>query len=76
MTIRVLLVDDQALVRAGFAMVIDSQDDMQVVAQAENGREAIDVVMAHPVDVVLMDIRMPVLDGLSATAEILSLIHI
>lgn len=73
MTIRVLLVDDQALVRAGFAMVIDSQDDMQVVAQAENGREAIDVVMAHPVDVVLMDIRMPVLDGLSATAEILAM---
>ncbi|PKY70839.1 DNA-binding response regulator [Brevibacterium ravenspurgense] len=73
MTIRVLLVDDQALVRAGFAMVIDSQDDMKVIAQAENGREAVNTVAAQAVDVVLMDIRMPVLDGLSATAEILAL---
>lgn len=73
MTIRVLLVDDQALVRAGFAMVIDSQDDMKVVAQAENGREAVNTVAAQAVDVVLMDIRMPVLDGLSATAEIMAL---
>lgn len=73
MTIRVLLVDDQALVRAGFAMVIDSQDDMKVVAQAENGREAVNTVAAQAVDVILMDIRMPVLDGLSATAEIMAL---
>lgn len=73
MTIRVLLVDDQALVRAGFAMVIDSQDDMKVIAQAENGREAVNTVAAQAVDVVLMDIRMPVLDGLSATAEIMAL---
>lgn len=73
MTIRVLLVDDQALVRAGFAMVIDSQDDMKVIAQAENGREAVNTVAAQAVDVVLMDIRMPVLDGLSATAEITAL---
>ena len=73
MTIRVLLVDDQALVRAGFAMVIDSQDDMKVIAQAENGREAVNTVAAQAVDVVLMDVRMPVLDGLSATAEIMAL---
>lgn len=73
MTVRVLLVDDQALVRAGFAMVIDSQDDMKVIAQAENGREAVNTVAAQAVDVVLMDIRMPVLDGLSATAEIMAL---
>lgn len=73
MTIRVLLVDDQALVRAGFAMVIDSQDDMKVIAQAENGREAVNTVAAQAVDVVLMDIRIPVLDGLSATAEIMAL---
>lgn len=73
MTIRVLLADDQALVRAGLAMVIDSQDDMRVVAQAENGRQAIEAVRAHAIDVVLMDIRMPVLDGLSATQEIVAL---
>lgn len=73
MTVRVLLVDDQVLVRAGLAMVIDSQDDMRVVAQAENGREAVEAVRAHAVDVVLMDIRMPVLDGLSATQEIVAL---
>lgn len=66
----VLLADDQALLRAGFAMVIDSQPDLQVIAQAGNGREALDLIGVHTPDVVLMDIRMPIMDGLEATAQI------
>ena len=66
----VLLVDDQALLRAGFAMVIDSQPDMEVVAQAGDGSAALELVGQHRPAVVLMDIRMPVMDGLEATAAI------
>lgn len=69
--IRVVLVDDQALFRAGIRMVIDSQPDLQVVGEAGDGSEALAVVRAQRPDVVLMDIRMPVMDGLTATAEIL-----
>jgi DNA-binding NarL/FixJ family response regulator len=69
--IRVVLVDDQALFRAGIRMVIDSQPDLQVVGEAGNGRDGIEVVRREKPDVVLMDIRMPVLDGLAATAELL-----
>lgn len=69
--IRVALVDDQALFRAGIRMLVDSQPDLEVVAEASDGREAIEVVRAHRPDVVLMDIRMPVMDGLAATAELL-----
>jgi DNA-binding NarL/FixJ family response regulator len=69
--IRVLLVDDQALFRAGIRMLVSSQPDMQVVAEAGNGQEALAAVAQSRPDVVLMDIRMPVMDGLIATAELL-----
>ena len=69
--LRVALVDDQPLVRAGFAMVIDSQPDLDVVVQAADGPEAVEQLRAHRVDVVLMDVRMPRLDGIEATARLL-----
>jgi DNA-binding NarL/FixJ family response regulator len=69
-SIRVLLADDQELIRAGFAALIDSTPDLEVVGEASDGQEAIDFLRAEPADVVLMDIRMPGLDGLAATREI------
>lgn len=68
--IRVALVDDQQLVRAGFAMVIGSQPDMEVVLEAGDGAQALRLLAGHEVDVVLMDVRMPHLDGLAATAQL------
>ena len=68
--ISVLLADDQALVRAGFSALLDAQDDIEVVAEADDGEEAVGLAKSHVPDVVLMDIRMPGLDGLSATREI------
>ena len=65
--IRVLVVDDQAAVRDGFAALVDAQETMEVVGRAANGREAIDLARRTIPDVVLMDIRMPTLDGLEAT---------
>ncbi|GAA1388193.1 response regulator transcription factor [Kitasatospora putterlickiae] len=70
MTIRVLLADDQALLRGAFRVLIDAEDDMEVVGEAADGREAVDLAKATRPDVVLMDIRMPGVDGLSATAAI------
>ena len=70
--IRVVLVDDQALFRAGIRMLVASQPDLDVVGEAGDGQEAIDLVRKTRPDVVLMDIRMPVMDGLTATAEILA----
>jgi DNA-binding NarL/FixJ family response regulator len=67
MTIRVLLADDQPLLRAGFRVLIDSQPDLQVVGEASDGREAVELTKATQADVVLMDIRMPGTDGLAAT---------
>lgn len=71
MTIRVFLVDDQQLVRAGFRMVIDSQSDMSVAGEANDGDEALHLLSVTAADVVLMDIRMPVLDGVEATRRLL-----
>ena len=68
--IRVLLVDDQSLVRSGFRMLIDSEDDMAVVGEASNGAEALEKLRTTEVDVALMDIRMPVMDGVETTRRI------
>lgn len=70
MTIRVVLVDDQSLVRAGFRMVIDAQDDIEVVGEAGDGEEALRTLRTVEADVVIMDVRMPVMDGITATRRI------
>ncbi|MFE7119109.1 response regulator [Streptomyces sp. NPDC057654] len=70
MSIRVMLVDDQVLLRTGFRMVLAAQPDMEVVAEAGDGMEALEVLRATAVDVVLMDVRMPRLDGVEATRRI------
>ncbi len=70
MRVRVLLADDQALVRAGFAMILEAQPDIDVVGEAANGREAVALAEQLRPDVILMDIRMPELDGIAATAAI------
>ena len=72
MSIRVVVVDDQALVRGGFAMVLRIHDDIEVVGEAGTGLEAIEAARRHRPDVMLMDIRMPEMDGLEATSRILA----
>jgi DNA-binding NarL/FixJ family response regulator len=69
-TIRVLLVDDQELVRTGFRMVLDSQTGIEVAGEASDGRGALDVLRSTSADVVLMDVRMPRMDGIEATRHI------
>lgn len=70
--IRVLIADDQALVRDGFGMILDAQADIEVVGQASDGREAVEMARALQPDVVLMDIRMPDVDGVEATRRLVS----
>src|SRR5579859_2575183 len=72
MTLRILIADDHALVRAGFRRLLESEPDMQVVAEASNGREALDAALGLRPDIALMDIRMPELDGIEATRRILA----
>jgi DNA-binding NarL/FixJ family response regulator len=68
--IRVLVADDQELVRTGFRLILETEDDITVVGQAADGVEAVDLARRHRPDVVLMDVRMPTLDGIEATARL------
>ena len=72
MTIRILICDDQGLVRAGFRKLLESEADIEVVGEAEDGRQAVELVRRRSPDLVLMDIRMPRLDGIEATRRIVA----
>jgi len=71
-TIRILIADDQALVRTGFRMILDAEPDLEVIGEAANGRDAVQLALEERPDVVLMDIRMPELDGIEATRRLVS----
>ena len=73
MTIRVVIADDQGMVRSGFSVLLNAQDDIEVVGEAVNGQEAVTQAASLQPDVILMDVRMPVLDGLQATRQISAL---
>ncbi|SDN33719.1 two component transcriptional regulator, LuxR family [Streptomyces sp. cf386] len=70
MSVRVVVADDQELVRAGFSMILEAQPDIEVVAEAGDGAEAVAAVQRHTPDVLLLDIRMPVMDGLDAARRV------
>jgi DNA-binding NarL/FixJ family response regulator len=72
-TIRVLVADDEALVRAGIRLILSHADGLEVVAEAADGSEAVELTLRHPVDVALLDIRMPGTDGITAAARITAL---
>lgn len=70
--LRVLLVDDQPIIRSGFAMMLSVEEDIEVVGEAGNGQEALELARAEAPDVIVMDVQMPVLDGIAATREIVA----
>ncbi|MEX2253172.1 MAG: response regulator transcription factor, partial [Thermoleophilaceae bacterium] len=70
MTVRVLIADDQELVRTGFRKILESEPDLEVIGEAADGGEAVEAALLHRPDVVLMDVRMPRLDGIEATRKL------
>ena len=70
MSIRVLLADDQALVRSGFRLILEAREDIEIVGEAEDGGEAVELALRFEPDVILMDVRMPRLDGVEATRRL------